>query len=156
MSAYGRIGESFDNHGNAIHNNRNTDIAFTLSGRTPNDANDADTGANNMQNFPVIQSASVSGGNLNVTYLVDSATANSSYPLRVDFYVDVDEGSGEYLVSDSYPASSAQMARVVSLPLPADMLTPVGFVASATDANHYTSEFSPSHVFDRIFADWFQ
>jgi hypothetical protein len=92
----------------------------------------------------------------NVTYLVDSATANSSYPLRVDFYVDVDEGSGEYLVSDSYPASSAQMARVVSLPLPADMLTPVGFVATATDANHYTSEFSPSHVFDRIFADWFQ
>jgi hypothetical protein len=152
---------SFDNQGNTIHNNVRTDIAFDPTlGRIANDAGDADTGVNNKQNFPVIQSASVSGtpGNLtlNVTYLVDSTTANSSYPLRVDFYVDIDEGSGEYLVSDSYPATSAQVARSASMALPANVEALAGFVASATDANGYSSEFSPSRVFDRIFADRFE
>jgi hypothetical protein len=44
----------------------------------------------------------------------------------------------------------------VSIALPADVEALVGFVASATDANGYSSEFSPSHVFDRIFADRFE
>lgn len=156
----GRASESFDNQGNTIHNNRGTDIAFVLNAaRILNDAGDADIGTNNQQNWPEIQSASVSGtpGNLtlNVTYQVDSTTGNSTYPLRIDFYVDIDEGSGAYLVSDSYPASSAQALRSVSLPLPSTVPSLTGFVASATDANGYSSEFSPSVVFDRIFADGF-
>ncbi len=146
---------SFDSEANAIHNNANTNIDIGPAGPTPNDAGDADAGSNNVQNFPVIQSASVSDGNLNVTYLVDSATANSAYPLRIDFYVDIDGGSGEYLVSDPYPSASAQLARSVSLPLPADAQSPSGIVATATDANGYTSEFSAELVFDRIFADGF-
>ncbi len=159
------IGGSFDSAGNAVHDNRAiVDIAIlgVASGLEPlaNDPGDADTGTNNKQNYPVIQSASVSGtsGNLilNVTYLVDSATVNSAYPLRVDFYVDVDEGSGEYLVSDSYPASSAQVARTVTLPLPANVQALAGIVATATTADHYTSEFSPEIVFDRIFEDGFE
>ncbi|HXD84441.1 MAG TPA: hypothetical protein VN599_08425 [Rudaea sp.] len=156
VSAFGHIGESFDNQANAIHNNRNTNVAFVLQGRLPNDAGDADTGTNNQQNWPVIQSASVSGGQLTVTYYVDSSSANSAYPLRVDFFVDVDEGSGAFLVSDIYPASSAQLARTVSLPLPMDAQTPAGLVAAATDANNYSSELSPSYVFDRIFASEFE
>lgn len=157
----GRVSESFDNQANAIHNNRGTDIAFVLNAaRIANDPGDADTGTNNQQNWPEIQSANVSGtpGNLtlNVTYLVDSTTGNSAYPLRIDFYIDVDEGSGAYLVGDSYPAASAQALRTVSLPLPAAVQTLTGFVASATDANGYSSEFAPSWVFDRIFADRFE
>ena len=163
---YPSVGASFDNQANEIHNNRSTDIVFTEYGWIPNDAGDADPGSaysvpNNKQNYPVIQSANLSGtpGNLtlNVTYLVDSATTNSTYPLRIDFYVDIDEGSGEFLVSDvSYTTSFAQLAHTVSLPLPASVQTLVGFVASATDANGYSSEFSPSYVFDRIFADRFE
>lgn len=155
----GRVSESFDNQGNAIHNNRGTDIAFVLNAtRIANDPGDADIGTNNQQNYPEIQSANVSGtpGNLtlNVTYLVDSTTGNSTYPLRIDFYVDIDEGSGAYLVSDAY--STPQTLRTVSLPLPANVQALTGFVASATDANGYSSELSPSVVFDRIFADGFQ
>ncbi len=159
-NGYPNISASFDNQANVIHNNGGTDIAFTENGWIPNDAGDADTGANNKQNYPVIQSASVSGtpGNLtlNVTYSVDSATTNSTYPLRIDFYVDVDEGSGEFLVSDTYTSASAQALRTVSLLLLPDVQTLAGFVASATDVNGYTSEFSPSYVFDRIFADRFE
>ncbi|GAA0723270.1 hypothetical protein [Dokdonella soli] len=158
ITAYnGEIGASFDHQGNAIHNNRRTDIAFNLlDGWVPNDPGDADTGTNNLQNYPVIQSAHVSSGQLTVTYSVDSTTGNSTYPLRIDFYVDIDEGSGEFLVSDSYPATSAQAMRTVTLMLPADAQSPVGFVATATTADHYASEFSPSYVFDRIFADRFE
>lgn len=158
------IGASFDNRGNAIHNNRGADIVFNLfDGRVANDAADADAGTNHKQNYPVIQSASVSGmpGNLvlNVTYLVDSAAANAGYGatgLRVDFYVDINEGSGDFLVNDNYPVGTAMMPRSISLPLPASVQTLSGFVAGATDANGYSSEFSPSWVFDRIFADRFE
>lgn len=164
ITAYNNaLGASFDNRGNAIHGNRGADIAFNLyDGRIANDAGDADAGTNNKQNFPVIQSATVSGtpGNLtlNVTYEVDSAAANSSYGangLRVDFYFDIDEGSGDFLISDWYPSGAAMMPRSVALPLPANVQTLVGFVASATDTNGYSSEFSPSWVFDRIFANGF-
>ena len=48
------------------------------------------------------------------------------------------------------------MPRSVALPLPANVQSVVGFVVSATDANGYTSEFSPSWVFDRIFASAFE
>ncbi|MFC5487677.1 hypothetical protein [Dokdonella soli] len=161
--SYPPIAASFDNQGNAVHNNVVTDIAFfvtptvfTGNGWIPNDPGDADTGANNQQNYPVIQSAHVSGGQLTVTYSVDSTTTNSTYPLRIDFYVDIDEGSGEFLVSDTYTSASAQQMRTVTLSLPADVQSPVGFVATATTADHYTSEFSPSYVFDRIFADRFE
>jgi hypothetical protein len=158
------IGASFDNHGNAIHNNGGSDLVFNLNdGRSANDAGDADAGTNNKQNYPKIDSASVSGtpGNLvlNVTYEVDSAAANSSYGangLRVDFYVDVDEGSGDFLVTDNYPVGLAMMPRSIALPLPASVQSLAGFVASATDANGYSSELSPSRVFDRIFADRFE
>ncbi|GAA0723265.1 hypothetical protein [Dokdonella soli] len=154
-SATSNTSASFDNRGNVVHGNAGVDVGFQY-GWLANDPGDADTGVNNKQNFPVIQSAHVSSGQLIVTYSVDSTTANSSYPLRIDFYVDIDEGSGEFLVSDSYPAASAQAARTVTLALPADAQSPVGFVASATDKNGYSSEFSPSYVFDRIFADRFE
>jgi hypothetical protein len=159
-------GASFDNQGNAIHNNAGTDIAFTEYGWIANDPGDADPAPsaysvpNNKQNYPVIKAASVSGTpgslTLNVTYLVDSATMYSTYPLRIDFYVDVDEGSGEFLSSNTYLQANAQGVQTATLTLPADAQTPVGFVATATDANGYSSEFSPSYVFDRIFADRFE
>ncbi len=67
------VGASFDNQGNAIHNNWGADIAFNLfDGWIANDPGDADTGTNNKQNYPVIQSAAFSGDQLTVTYLVDT------------------------------------------------------------------------------------
>jgi hypothetical protein len=157
VSPDGYLSESFDQQGNAIHNNADTDIGFSFYyGRIANDAGDGDTGVNNRQNYPAIQAASIAGNQLTVKYLVDTDVANATYPLRIDFYVDSDEGSGAFLVSDSYPATSAGLPRTATLTLPASALPLVGFVASATSADGYSSEFSRSWVFDRIFADRFE
>jgi hypothetical protein len=152
-TAFDRIGESFDSRANAIHHNRgkgSANIDIGVLGPTPNDVGDPDAGANNGQNSPEIISASVSGGQLHVTYRVDSTTANSVYPLRIDFYANVQGGSGDYIGQDTYAAGDAQLNKSVSLTLPAGVQG-IPFVATATSASGYTSEFAPA--WDVIFED---
>jgi hypothetical protein len=146
-------GASFDSRGNAIHHNRGVgrvNIDLKGLGPTPDDAGDADAGANLGQNRPQIVSASQSGDMLTVTYVVDTAVVNATYPLRVDFYANVAGGSGDLLAQDFYPASSAQLQRTIMLQLPAGARA-IPFVATATDADGHTSEFSAA--WDVIFED---
>lgn len=136
----------FDNRGNAIHRNRatgRTNVDIGALGPTPNDPGDADVGANNSQNYPEIVSASRSGDQLTITYRVDSAPANSAYPLSIDFYANVAGGSGELLGQDEYPLSAAQTDRTITLTLPVGAAG-IPFVAVATSAAGYSSEFSPA------------
>lgn len=149
-------GAYFDNRGNVVHHNRgvgfaNVDVGD--AGPTPNDAGDADAGSNNGQNAPEILSASQSGNQFTVTYRVDSAPANAAYPLRVDFHANVRGGSGAQIAQDEYPESAAQAQRTVTFTLPPGSAA-IPFVAAATDANGYSSEFSPA--FDVIFEDDFE
>src|SRR5262249_3343996 len=80
--------------GNAMEENSlfpTTGLGIDLAGHgaTPNDLSptpDADAGANNLQNFPIITVASVSGSSLTIKYSVPSDPANSTYPLRVEFF----------------------------------------------------------------------
>lgn len=140
------VGENFDTRGNLLHHNHgvgNANIDVGVRGKTPNDSGDADVGANGVQNWPEILSASQAGNQLTVTYRIDSATANASYPLRVDFYANVQGGSGLWLSQDSYPASSAQQERTITLMIPIGAKA-IPFVATATDANGRSSEFSPA------------
>lgn len=74
--------------GNTFRDNRlllNTNQAIDLgsNGVTANDPLDADTGPNNLQNFPTISVGSAAGGNSQVTITLKSA-ANKSY--AVDLY----------------------------------------------------------------------
>jgi len=149
-------GESFDSRANAIHGNRaigRANIDIGTLGPTANDAADADGGANAGQNTPQIVSASVSGGQLHVTYRVDSATTNATYPLRVDFYANVHGGSGAYIGQDTYATADAQLDKSISLALPPNVVG-IPFVATATDAEGYTSEFVAAY--DVIFEDQFE
>ncbi len=155
IAASNSPGESFDSRANLLHHNHavgraNLDIGTV--GPTPNDADDADGGSNAQQNWPQIVSASQSGNQLSVAYRVDTATVNAIYPLRIDFYVDAQGGSGQWLGQDSYPAASAQQQRSIVLLVPAGARA-FPFVATATDAGGHTSEFSPA--FDVIFEDDF-
>jgi hypothetical protein len=113
-------------------------------GRTPNDPGDPDGGANQQQNHPKISAYSVSGGQFNVTYRVDSAPANSTYPLRVDFYKALGDEGEVLLDSDVYAAVNAQQDKSATLMIPpgVSLGNDDVIVAIATDAQGRSSEFS--------------
>jgi CSLREA domain-containing protein len=151
ITAVGYANAWFDNRGNVMHHNRgvgraNVDIGSF--GPTPNDADDADAGANGVQNYPEILAASQSGDTLTVTYRVDTAPANAAYPLRIDFYGHAHGGVGALIAQDEYPLNAAQQERTVTLELPPGT-NGIPFVTSATDANGYSSE--PCGAWDVIF-----
>lgn len=125
--------------GNSIHSNGSLGIDLAFDGVTANDAGDADTGLNNLQNFPVISSAN----STTISGTINSSTANSVYPLNIDFYANSacdPSGNGEgevYLGSTSVAAPGSFTFNY----------TPVAgksqITSTATDANGNTSEFSP-------------
>lgn len=113
-------------------------------GHTPNDAGDADDGANLLMNHPDITAFGVAGGSFSVTYRVDTTTANATYPLRVDFYRALGDEGEVFLDSDVYAAADAQQPRTVVLDIPPGVSLGANdvLVAVATDAAGRSSEFS--------------
>lgn len=149
-------GAAFDSRANLIHHNRgagHANIDIGGAGPTANDPGDADTGSNHAQNSPEFVAASQVGDEVTVTYRVDSAMENAAYPLRIDFHADVAGGAGAWLGQDSYPATSAQQLRTITLLVPAGVRA-IPFVATATDADGHTSELS--RAFDVIFEDGYE
>lgn len=127
-----------------------------LLGATANDVNDADEGANRLQNFPEIVlspgSLPIGGSSLTLQYLVDSAPANASYPIMVNFYRgDCGGGARQWIGSDTIGAEQAQSLRTFTL-TSADGANVLPLVASAVDAAGNTSEFAPMQG-DPIFYD---
>ena len=69
--------------GNSIHSNVGLGIDLNNDGPTPNDALDADSGPNGLQNSPVLNSATTGAAGAAVAGTLDAA-ANTSY--RVEFF----------------------------------------------------------------------
>jgi hypothetical protein len=73
--------------GNEIHDSGTTaqhlGIDLSPDGVTPNDAGDADAGANNLQNFPVLTSALLSGSHIQIAGTLNS-TPNTTF--RVELF----------------------------------------------------------------------
>lgn len=121
----------------------NGDIGIDLgdNGITGNDAGDADSGPNNLQNFPVLLAVTSAPGVLNVSYTIDSQVTASTYPIDVDFYR---AGSGSrqgsvWLGRDTFAlAPGATRATVLTLPpgFPSGNL-----IAMAIDNDGNSSEF---------------
>ena len=130
---------------NSIRNNDNLGIDLADDGVTPNDGGDGDNGPNRLQNFPVfIGNATLLGDSIALRYLIDSAVgANATYPLTVEFFVaDSDNQEGRtFLAADTYVGGEAQTEKTITIPAPA-VLTNIRLVATATDADGNTSEFS--------------
>src|SRR5205085_8042449 len=73
--------------GNSIFGNARLGIDLVNAqgawGVTPNDTGDADTGANNLQNFPVLQSATTGGGVVKVRGTLNSTPRKT---FRIEFF----------------------------------------------------------------------
>jgi hypothetical protein len=86
----------------------------------PNDPGDPDGYGfygGTKQNFPEISAVSQNGNQLTITYRVDTAAANATYPLDIEFYKGVKWEGEEILGRDVY--STAQTDRTVTLTIPA-------------------------------------
>src|SRR5262249_32434969 len=75
--------------GNSIHDNQAIGIDLGAGGATANDAGDADTGVNNLQNFPVITGYTRLANSTQISFTLNSA-ANTTY--RLEFFNDENTG----------------------------------------------------------------
>ena len=84
--------------GNSIYSNSESGIDLIDNGVTANDAGDGDTGANNLQNFPVLTSAN---SNAAGTTIVGTFNSNANATYRIEFFAnrptvaDSPNGEGE-------------------------------------------------------------
>lgn len=139
--------------GNAIYDNGGLGIdlvdAGFNQGVTPNDPLDGDSGANGLQNFPVLQSATMGGGSVTVAGTFNSAAAQV-YTLEFFFSPQCDPtGHGEgrqYLGATVVTTDSAGNAAF-STPLQG-VVAPGAFVTATATAHvtGSTSEFSACQV----------
>ena len=129
----------------------NVGLGITLGGRpddlsatpTPNDTGDGDAGANNLQNYPVIQSVSSGGGLTTISGKLNSA-ANTTY--RIEFFANdaIDPtgfGEGDTFIGSTNATTNASGDASFNVSFPqigADQRV----TATATDPNNNTSEFS--------------
>ena len=138
---------------NAIFGNTGLGIDIGAIGHTPNDVDDADNGANNLQNYPEIVSRQIIGGDLIVNFKIDSSPVNSNYGangLYVEFFKADNSGEGErflgftyYTVADHNGSlagtKTVNLGNINTLGITAN--NPI--TASVTDADNNTSEFFP-------------
>jgi hypothetical protein len=119
---------------------------------TPNDPGDTDTGANGLQNFPIIQSVShPDGGHTDVLGKLDS-TPSTAYTL--DFYADAacSNFPREFLQGRTYLGSApvstdASGHASFAIPLPVGTEEGARITATATDPLGNTSELAQRIVF---------
>jgi Bacterial Ig-like domain (group 1)/Right handed beta helix region len=127
---------------NSIHDNLQLGIDLGPTGVTPNDPGDGDTGANERQNFPVLTSASQSGGNTSVAGTLNS-TPSTTY--RLEFFGNVvcdpsGFGEGETFLGSGSVTTNAAGTASFSFTFAASGGTFI--TATATDPLGNTSEFS--------------
>ncbi len=111
---------------------------------TPNDATDADTGSNNLQNFPVISTAASVSGQLALAGTLQS-TPNTTF--RVEFFTNaaIDaSGYGEGQTYLGYIMVTTNANGLASYVTTLPTFVPAGqfITATATDPAGNTSEFS--------------
>jgi hypothetical protein len=141
--------------GNSIFSNETLGIDLGFNGVTQNDAGDADTGANNLQNFPVVRSVSTGGGSTTAQGTLNSAP-NASYIIELFASEGCDfsgHGEGRVFLGATTANTDAGGNATFSATFPVQLVTGQTVTTTATDALGNTSEFSvcnevnqPGHV----------
>ncbi len=129
---------------NSIYSNDSMGIDLAPRGITPNDSLDADSGPNNIQNFPILDSARVLPGAVKVLGRLNS-TPNTTFTL--EFYKDSLRdrsffGEGRQWIGDASVTTNAQGVATIDEILPFNTLSSEFITATATDPDGNTSEFS--------------
>ena len=129
---------------NIIHSNSGLGIDLGTNGVTSNDDGDPDTGANGLQNFPVLTSVVTNGTDLTVAGTLNS-TANTTFTLQYFANTAADPtgyGEGQDFIADTTITTDA--AGNVSFQFTFfGAMVPVGELisATATSSSNNTSEF---------------
>ena len=135
------IGNAFNQ--NSIFSNGHLGIDLGNDGVTLNDLGDADTGANNLQNFPVITSVTNSGG---MTTIAGKLNSVASTTYRIEFFANdaIDPsgyGEGQTFVGFKNVTTNASGNVSFTATFP-QIGAGQRVTATATDPNNNTSEFS--------------
>ncbi len=129
---------------NSIFSNDSMGIDLAPRGFTPNDPLDSDEGANGLQNFPILDSASITPTSIRIRGRMNSKP-NTTYAL--DFYRNKKRdatlfGEGETWIGTTTVTCNAfgkaDIATTLSVAVPDSHF----ITATATDPNGNTSEFS--------------
>ena len=135
--------------GNSIYSNGTTsqhlgiDLVGT-DGITANDAGDPDTGANNLQNFPVLTSANSSGGN---TVIQGTLNSTASTQFAIEFFANntcdtSGNGEGQTFLGSTNVTTDASGNATINTTLGVSVAMGQLITATATDPAGNTSEFS--------------
>ena len=133
--------------GNRIYGNSSRGFAPDFAAVAPNDPLDADTGANNLQNSPII--TSVDYGPPTIVHATLSSAPSTTY--SIDFYANpvcVTRPTaflqGQDFVGTTQVTTNASGAATISFQLGSPLVTGQGVTAMATDPDGNTSEHSQS------------
>jgi len=130
--------------GNSIHGNAGLGIDLDDDGVTANDAGDGDSGANALQNFPVLNQALVTQSDVTIDGSLNAA-ANTQY--RVEFFASSaadasGHGEGERFLGFADVTTDALGDATFSVTLSASVAAGEIITATATSPGDDTSEFS--------------
>lgn len=130
---------------NSIFSNVGLGIDLGTLGVTPNDAGDADTGANNLQNFPILTSAKgAAGGSINIQGTLNS-TANATFTLHFYSNASCDasgNGEGQTFLGSATTTTAANGNATFNTTIAASASVGQSITATATNSQGNTSEFS--------------
>jgi hypothetical protein len=158
---YGWVGEASAGNGNAIRGNSihdNGALGLDLlgaGGPSANDPGDPDTGANNLQNFPIIQSVEHLGPTgAGSTRIVGKFNSVPATTFELDFYSNPACSNfprefieGEVYLGSSQVTTDGNGDAAIDVTLPVATEAGARIAATATDPAGNTSEFSQRIIF---------
>ncbi|MFN8495288.1 MAG: CSLREA domain-containing protein [Caldilineaceae bacterium] len=129
---------------NSIFSNTNLGIDLGLTGVTPNDTGDSDTGANNLQNFPILLNAVSAGGSTAITGTL-SSKPNATFTIQffANQFCDASgNGEGQTLLGTTSVTTNSAGNALISFTIASAVPLGYAITSTATDSDKSTSEFS--------------
>jgi uncharacterized repeat protein (TIGR01451 family) len=130
---------------NAITANQGLGIDLSPAGVTANDSGDGDSGANNLQNFPVLQTANSANGGGSMVQGTLNSTASATFTIQF-FANDVCDasgnGEGQLFLGSTSVTTDGSGNGTFNATLAGSATTGQFVTATATNAQGNTSEFS--------------